>query len=187
MCIASLRARSLWLGAYYPHDRGLAGHSDADVRFTPLSTHPRRARRRRYRTHFPPSTRAGKALPPRASSSTPPPWRALPIRIARDLTIICEAPKTARTAMPARPHRRVLGSQKPRSDKGDHHRGPRLHRPRRASRQAVTTPIASRNQMKDSLLPSELSRWHAAWSRQTAPRGANCAGRSCTAASSPPR
>ena len=123
-------------GVEIAHERGLAGHSDADVVLHAITDALLGAAGLGdIGEHFPPRTRSGRAPPRRFSSPTP---RNL-IRDAGgiidfvDCTVIAEAPKVG-------PHRaamrstvaEILGLRRtPGQHQGDDDRAARLHRARR--------------------------------------------------------
>ena len=136
----SAPASSLWLGGIQiPHDRGLVGHSDADVVLHALTDALLGAiGAGDIGDHFPPSD---------------PQWRGAPSSLflehARDLveqgggrivhvdmTIICEAPRIGphRDAMRQRIADLLRLPARVGQRQGDDHRTARLHRPRRGDR-----------------------------------------------------
>ena len=130
----------VWLcGVRIPHAQSLAGHSDADVALHALADAIYGALAEGdIGVHFPPSDpqwkgAASKLFLAHAAERV----RARGGFIAGlDATLICEAPKIGpwREAMRARVAEIVCARHRPRRRQGDHHRAPRLCRPRRGHR-----------------------------------------------------
>ena len=126
-------------GVAVPHDKGLAGHSDADVGIHALCDAIYGALAEGdIGRHFPPSEAAWKdADSARFLAHAAERIAARGGRLANaDVTLICERPKIAphAAAMSAR-LADILGVDRVvHLGEGDHHREARLHRPRRGHR-----------------------------------------------------